>query len=71
MLQPYWSTASNIHEVTPGVLTFVDRSLPAWFRMQVGDRLPRVIHMTAAAHFMTERYVGFDEPVDVSPPPSR
>ena len=71
MLQPYWTTVSNVHEVAPGVLTFLDRSLPAWFRMQVSGRLPHVIHMTAAAHFMTERYVGFDKPVDVSPPPSR
>ena len=71
VLQPYWTTVSNVHEVAPGVLTFLDRSLPAWFRMQVSERLPHVIHMTAAAHFMTERYVGFDKPVDVSPPPSR
>jgi len=68
VLQPYWTTVSNVHEVEPGVLTFVDRSLPAWFRVQLRGRLPRVIHMTAAAHFMTERYVGFDEPVVVSPP---
>ena len=68
VLQPYWSTASNVHEIRPGVLTFLDRSLPGWFRMQVDNRQPRVIHMTAAAHFMTERYVGFDDPVEVSPP---
>ena len=29
---------------------------------------PTVQHMTAAAHFMTDRYVGFDVPADVSPP---
>jgi copper transport protein len=68
VLQPYWTTASNVHEIAPGVLTFLDRSLPGWFRMQVRETLPHVIHMTAAAHFMTERYVGFDEPVVVSPP---
>ena len=69
--QPLWSSVSNVHEVAPGVLTFLDRSLPAWFRMTLSDRLPRVVHMTAAAHFMTERYVGFDVPATVSPPPSR
>jgi copper transport protein len=68
VLQPYWSTVSNVHEISPGVLTFLDRGLPGWFRLQVSDQRPRVMHMTAAAHFMTERYVGFDEPVDVSPP---
>jgi copper transport protein len=68
VLQPYWTTVSNVHEVSPGLLTFLDRSVPAWFRMRVGGRLPRVVHMAAAAHFMTERYVGFDDPVVVSPP---
>ena len=68
VLQPYWTSVSNAHEIAPGVVTFLDPHLPAWFRMQVGGQLPRVIHMTAAAHFMTERYVGFDMPVDVSPP---
>ena len=66
--QPYWTTVSNVHEIAPGVLTFIDRSVPAWFRLQVRGRLPHVLHMTAAAHFMTERYVGFDGPVVVSPP---
>jgi len=50
------------------VITFLDRSLPAWFRVTLAGPLPRVVHMTAAAHFMTERYVGFDVPVTVSPP---
>ncbi len=68
VLQPYWTKVSNVHEIAPGVLTFVDRSLPGWFRVQLRGRLPSVIRMTAAAHFMTERYVGFDGPVDVSPP---
>jgi hypothetical protein len=36
--------------------------------MRVGGRLPRGVHRAAAAHFMTERYVGFDDPVVVSPP---
>ena len=29
---------------------------------------PNHEHMTAAAHFMTDRYVGFDVPAEVSPP---
>jgi hypothetical protein len=68
VLQPYYSNVSNVHEVAPGVLTFLDRGLPAWFRMDVRGRFPQVLHMAAAAHFMTQRYVGFDDPVAVSPP---
>ena len=66
--QPFWSRTTNVHEVAPGVLTFLDRSLPAWFRLTLKGPLPRVLHMTAAAHFMTERYSGFDVPAAVSPP---
>jgi copper transport protein len=66
--QPLWSNVSNVHEIAPGVLTFLDRSLPAWFRVEIESRRPRVVHMEAAAHFMVERYVEFDAPVEVSPP---
>ncbi|HEY5294132.1 MAG TPA: copper resistance protein CopC [Gaiellaceae bacterium] len=79
--QPYWSDVSNVHEVAPGVLTFLDRELPAWFRLTLkrgpkprlgnaGAR-PERLQMTAAAHFMVDRYVGFDKSVTVSPPASR
>jgi hypothetical protein len=68
--QPYWRTARNVHVVAPGVLTFLDPTLPAVFRLDVsGARLDR-LGMTAAAHFMVDRYVGFDGPATVSPPPS-
>ncbi len=66
--QPYWQTPSNVHLVAPGTLTFLDRRVPAWFRVTVAGGLPTRMHMTAAAHFMTDRYVGFDGPVTVSPP---
>jgi hypothetical protein len=66
--QPLWSSVTNVHEVAPGVLTFLDRSLPAWFRVRLDGPLPTTVHMTAAAHFMTQRYVGFDVPAEVSPP---
>ncbi len=69
--QPYWQTPTNVHLVAPGVVTFLDRRVPAWFRVTLAGRLPSRVHMTAAAHFMTDRYVGFDMPVTVSPPPSR
>jgi copper transport protein len=66
--QPYWHTPTNVHLVAPGVLTFLDRSIPAWFRVTIADGRPSVMKMTAPAHFMTDRYVGFDGPADVSPP---
>ena len=57
--------------MAPGVLTFLDPSVPEWFRLTVtGTRLKHVA-MTAAAHFMADRYLRFDGPVTVSPPPSR
>ena len=69
--QPYWRTSRNVHLVSPGILTFLDPTIPAWFRLTVaGTRLER-LQMTAAAHFMVDRYAGFDGPVTVSPPPSR
>ena len=68
---PYWQTTTNVHLVAPGVLTFLDRRVPAWFRVTVAGGLPTRMHMTAASHFMTDRYVEFNGPVEVSPPPSR
>jgi copper transport protein len=69
--QPYWTAPTNAHLVAPSTITFLDRGIPAWFRVTVARGRPTVQHMTAAAHFMTDRYVGFDVPVDISPPPSR
>jgi hypothetical protein len=66
--EPYWNGVTNVHVVAPGVVTFLDRATPAWFRVHVRGALPRQVHMTAAAHFMTDTYVGFDDPVTVSPP---
>ena len=66
--QPYWLGVTNAHLVAPGVLTFLDRSIPAWFRLTVAGGRPSRLRMTAAAHFMLDRYVGFDVPATVSPP---
>ena len=57
--------------VAPGVITFFDRAIPAWFRVTLHRTRPSLMQMTAAAHFMVDRYVGFDGPVAISPPPSR
>jgi copper transport protein len=69
--EPGWGKPTNVHEIAPGVLTFLDRQIPAWFHMTLRGKRPRRVQMTAAAHFMDDRYVGFDVPVEISPPPSR
>ena len=65
---PYWTRPTNAHRVAPNTITFVDRRIPAFFRVTLDGSRPTVSHMTAAAHFMTDRYVGFDGPAAVSPP---
>ena len=65
---PYWTRPTNAHVVGPKTITFVDRRIPAFFRVTFEGTRPTVSHMTAAADFMTDRYVGFDVPAEVSPP---
>jgi MoxR-like ATPase len=57
--------------VSPNELTFLDRRIPAWFHVTLRGARPAATRMTAAAHFMVDRYAGFDGPATVSPPPSR
>jgi copper transport protein len=69
--QPYWGSPTNVHQVAPNVITFLDRRVPAWFRVTLNGVRPKRVQMTAAGHFMVDRYVGIDVPAVVSPPPSR
>ncbi|MGZ4339209.1 MAG: copper resistance CopC/CopD family protein [Gaiellaceae bacterium] len=69
--RPYWTSPTNAHLVAANTITFLDRRIPGWFRVTLRNGRPAVQHMTAAAHFMTDRYVGFDVPAVISPPPSR
>jgi hypothetical protein len=69
VMKPYWEAPTNVHLIAPGVLTFLDRRVPAWFRVTLAGQLPARVHMTAAAHFMTDRYVEVDGPATISPPP--
>jgi len=68
---PYWTNPTNAHLVGLNTITFLDRRIPAFFRLTFKGLRPTVSHMTAAAHFMTDRYVGFNVSAEVSPPPSR
>jgi len=71
VMQPYWGNPTNVHEIAPNVLTFLDRRVPAWFRVTLNGVRPMRVQMTSAGHFMVDRYVGVNVPVGVSPPPSR
>jgi copper transport protein len=51
-------------------ISFVDRSVPAWYTVSLDVRTGRTLEldMTAAAHFMHHVYSGFDEPLSITPP---
>ena len=52
------------------VVSFANPTTPAWFTAVI-DRAtyrPLRLHMTAAAHFMTHRYLEFDRPLTIEPP---
>jgi hypothetical protein len=55
------------------VVSFIDRSLPAWFTVSLDRRTlhPITLRMTAAAHFMHHRYTGFNDVPRIRPPTGR
>ena len=77
--QPAWGgRATNAYVLRDGrvggrpvwVVSFANPSTPAWFTAWI-DRAtyrPLRLHMTAAAHFMTHRYLEFDRPLRIEPP---
>jgi hypothetical protein len=77
--QPAWgSRATNAYVLREGradgrpvwVVSFANPTTPAWFTAWV-DRStyrPLRLRMTAAAHFMTHRYLEFDRPLAIRPP---
>ena len=52
-------------------VSWVDPSVPAWFTATFDRATSRPIdlQMTAAAHFMRQRYVAYDAPIRIAPPP--
>ena len=52
------------------VVSFYDPTIPAWFEAELDRQtdLPLRLRMTAAAHFMTHRYGGFNAPITILPP---
>jgi copper transport protein len=69
-----WTYAVNAHVLARAASTitvsFVDPTIPAYFTATFDRRTlrPRVVHMTAASHFMTDRYLGFNAPRAIRPP---
>ena len=69
-----WNYATNAHVIADDgatkTVSFVDPTVPAYFtvRFDATTLLPRVLHMTAAAHFMTDRYESFNSPRAIYPP---
>jgi hypothetical protein len=76
---PAWgSEATNAYLLRNGrvdgrpvwVVSFANPTTPAWFTAWI-DRAtyrPLRLQMTAAAHFMTHRYVAFNQPLRIVPP---
>jgi hypothetical protein len=72
---PVWGTRiTNAHvlERRGGtvVASWFNPDVPAWFtaRFDARTALPRTLEMTAAAHFMHHRYLGFNRPLGIRPP---
>jgi methionine-rich copper-binding protein CopC/putative copper export protein len=69
-----WTYAANAHVLarTPRAITvsFVDPTIPAYFTVTFDRRTlrPRVLHMTAASHFMVDRYERFNAEPAIRPP---
>jgi copper transport protein len=70
-----WNEIANVNVVAADketkTLTFVDPTTPAYFQVvvDVHTLLPRSVQMTAAAHFMLDRYIRFNAPRAIYPPP--
>jgi hypothetical protein len=75
---PLWTRVRDARVLRRGVdrgrpvfvVAFLDPTIPAWFEAQVDRRTFRIldVHMTATAHFMHDRYSGFDAPLRIRPP---
>jgi copper transport protein len=59
-----WTRATNVWQISPHDVVFVDPSIPAYFDLRGHEELL----MTAAAHFMVDRYVSFGSTPRLRPP---
>ena len=71
---PFWVTWTSAHvlDETPASwhVTFFDPKTPGWYELTIAKSSlrPIAMRMQAAAHFMTQKYSGFNAPVKISPP---
>ncbi len=69
-----WTYAANAHVLAETrrtvTVSFDDPTIPAYFTVTLDRRtlLPRVLHMTASAHFMTDRYTSVNASRAIRPP---
>ena len=51
-------------------LSWLDPEIPAWYSGTFDRRtaLPETVRMTAASHFMHQRFEAFDGDVEIAPP---
>jgi hypothetical protein len=50
--------ATNVWQISTHDIVFYDPTIPAYFDLEFHQR-PTALHMVAAAHFMTDRYLSF------------
>jgi len=69
-----WNYTVSAHVIaqtaTAMTVSFADPTVPAYFTLTLDKRSlrPRVLHMIASAHFMTDRYLSFNAPRAIRPP---
>ena len=69
-----WNYSTSAHVIAQTARTttvsFADPTVPAYFTVTFDGRTlrPRVLHMVASAHFMTDRYLRFNAPRAIRPP---
>jgi hypothetical protein len=71
---PSWSAVRDAWLVARGrrtaTVTFLDPTIPAWFELRFDRRTfrPLEVRMTAASHFMRDRYSRYNAPIRITPP---
>jgi hypothetical protein len=69
-----WSRVRDARLIGAGArvwrVSFLDPTIPAWFEVALDKRTLRTldVHMTAAAHFMHDRYSRFNAALRITPP---
>lgn len=65
-----WDRITDAHVIAPNTITFFDLNAHAWFRVSLDPRtaLPSTERMTGIAHFMLNRYSGYNAPAAIDAP---